>query len=414
VLAGIDLDLVPGRWTAVLGANGSGKSSLLQFLASDESPLRHSAAIMFQDPDEQIFATSVDRELTLGRRGLDPDPVLERFGLPGTAARDPRLLSAGQKQRLALAVAVSAEPRVLFCDEPTALQDPAQAVWILDELDRWRRAGGALLTATCDRREAERADWLVVLADGRIREQGPAGEVLAGERARALLGDETSAESDPFVGGEGDALSLEGVGFIFPGDGGGLDDVTAALDPGARLGLTGPNGCGKSTLLAAMAGARRPDRGVVRLGDRTLYRQGERDLDHGRALLAPQFPEYLFTRSTVAQEIHLDPTLAGLAPADFLARLGLAADLADRNPHDLSCGQKRRLALGLVILAGRPVVLLDEPTAALDRGGRARVLELLTALPAETVLVIASHDRDFLARAGCAVLDLGDPTGTGP
>ena len=158
ILSGLDLDIVPGQWTAVLGANGSGKSSLLKYLASEESPLSVTAAIMFQDPDEQLFAASVARELTLGRRDLDPEPLLVEYGLPGTATRDPRLLSAGQKQRLALAVAAVQEPEVLLCDEPTALQDSTQAAWVLGQLDRWRtRTGGALVTATCDRAEAERA-----------------------------------------------------------------------------------------------------------------------------------------------------------------------------------------------------------------------------------------------------------------
>ena len=81
--------------------------------------------------------------------------------------------------------------------------------------------------------------------------------------------------------------------------------------------------------------------------------------------------------------------------------------MTDRNPHDLSCGQKRRLALGMVILSGRPVILLDEPTAALDRAGREKILGLLNDLTPDTTLVVASHDTGFLAEAGCAVLDLG-------
>lgn len=410
LLTGIDLDLVPGRWTAVLGANGSGKSSLLKFLASDESPVAARAAIMFQDPDEQIFATSTARELALGRPDLDPGPALDRFGLGGMGHRDPRLLSAGQKQRLVLAVATAAEPGVLLCDEPTSLQDPAQAAWVLDELDRWRReTEGALLTATCDRREAARADWLVILEEGRVLRQGPGGEILATSEARALLGEGDGPVPEPFVPDRGEvALSIAGVDFAVEGGGLWPETLDLVLAKGGRLGLTGPNGCGKSTLLAACAGARRPDRGRISLGDVPLYEAGERDLGHGRALLAPQFPEYLFTRATVAEEIALDPAL-GTAPAeDFLDRLGLPAGLADRNPHDLSCGQKRRLALGLVILSGRPVILLDEPTAALDRAGREKILGLLIDLPSDTTLVVASHDRGFLAEAECPVLDLGD------
>jgi len=155
--------------------------------------------------------------------------------------------------------------------------------------------------------------------------------------------------------------------------------------------------------LALCAGARRPDRGEVRLDGRRLYGKSGLDLDHGRALLAPQFPEYLFTRSTVTAEIGLDPALGQYPVAEFLAALGLPAEFSERNPHDLSCGQRRRLALGLILGSGRPLILLDEPTAALDARGKQRVLGLLGQLPSQTALIIASHDRRFLAEAGCQV-----------
>lgn len=413
ILSRLDLDVVAGRWTAVLGANGSGKSSLLKYLASEESPLSVPVAIMFQDPDEQIFAASVARELTLGRRDLDPGPLLEEYGLAGTASRDPRLLSAGQKQRLALAVAASQDPDVLLCDEPTALQDPAQARWVLDQMDRWRtRTGGALVTATCDRAEAERADWLVVLQAGSIVRQGPTHEILGTSESVALLGDGRGygvpSPTDDEPGAGTPVLKVSGLEFEISGSATRLTTPDLLLAPGQRLGVSGPNGCGKSTFLAACAGARRPSHGQVKLCGKRLYGKKGLDLDHGQALLAPQFPEYLFTRSTVEEELALDPVLRSWKPAEFLDRWGLPGDLAQSNPHDLSCGQRRRLALGLVILSGRPLILLDEPTAALDRTGRALVLAMLGELPAGTTLVIASHDREFLTAAGCPILDLSD------
>lgn len=415
ILRDIDLDLHAGRWLAVVGANGSGKSSLLKYLAADDSPLAEQAAIMFQDPDEQIFATGVDREIVLGRPGRDPAAVRAEFGLRGTGELNPRLLSAGQKQRLALAVALGDEPRVLLCDEPTSLQDVTQADWVLDRLDHWRRTtGGALVTATCDRREAVRSDEMIVLDGGRIVSRGPTGELLREPLVRSLLGDgETAPERSLTVpGGETPVLELQAVGCQFP-TGDGLMGVDLTVRPGEHVGLVGENGSGKSTLLAVCAGARRPDAGSVRLLGRRLYSGRGPDLDHGAALLAPQFPEYLFTRSTVAAELAVDPRLAAeFAPAEFLAALELDVGLAKRNPHDLSSGQRRRLALGLVLLSGRPVLLLDEPTAALDRAGRARVLEMLAVLPAETALVVASHDRDFLAAAGCRLQPV--QAGSGP
>jgi len=406
VLRDVDLDVYPGRWLAVVGANGSGKSSLLKYLAGEDSPVADEAAIMFQDPDEQIFATGVDREIRLGRIDRDAAAVRAEFGLEGLGELNPRLLSAGQKQRLVLAVALGDEPRVLLCDEPTSLQDDAQTDWVLNRLDTWRRqTGGALVTATCDRREAARADELLVLADGRVIVQGPVAELLADPRVVALLGTGEPAP-EPVVehsGGGGEpVLKLAGIGCDFP-SGGGFANVDLMVRGGERWGLVGANGCGKSTLLAMCAGARRPDRGQVVLAGQPLYAGAGLDLDHGHALLAPQFPEYLFTRSTTAAEIAVDPALAAESVAGFLAAVGLATSLSDRNPHDLSSGQRRRLALGLVLRSGRPVVLLDEPTAALDQAGRELVLDLLARLPAETALLIASHDHEFLVRAGCRI-----------
>lgn len=407
LLADIDLELLPGRWLAVLGGNGAGKSSLLRFLAADESPVADRAAILFQDPDDQIIATGVDRELTLGHPDRDPAALRREFGLGPRGELNPRLLSAGQKQRLALAVALGPEPEILLADEPTSLQDGEQAAWVLDRLDRWRHeTGGGLVTATCDRREALRADELLLLEGGRQVLSGPRAQVWDDPRVQAVLGPDDGAApqeepaATPATGAP--LLALADVGCDFA-QGGGLDGIDLALYPGQRLGLVGPNGCGKSTLLAVAAGARRPDRGTATLAGRRLYRRGATDLDHGHALLAPQFPEYLFTRSTVAAEIALDPVLAGVRPDAFLAALGLPADITARNPHDLSSGQRRRLALGLVLRSGRPVLLLDEPTAALDAAGRAQVLELLNDLPPSAGVVIASHDRRFLARAGCRV-----------
>ena len=404
ILAGIDLDLQPGRWIALLGANGAGKSSLLKYLAGDDSPVADVAAIMFQDPDDQLVAFSVDAELELGRQSTDTAALRHQYGLGDRGGLPPRLLSAGQKQRLVLAVSLAQSPRVLLCDEPTALQDTGQAAWILDHLDQWRHeTGGALVTATCDRDEAARADEIVVLQAGRIALRGAPREFLDSKIVRDLLDPLPAVPRPAPDAGAATVLDVCGVTIRFDGDQQGLGPFDLQVQAGERVGLTGPNGCGKSSLLSVCAGLRRPDEGLVRIAGRSLYGGPGRDLDHGLALLSPQFPEYMFTAGSVAQEIALDPALAGFD----LTRLGLEVGLVERDPHALSTGQRRRLALGLVLAAGRPLLLLDEPAAALDREGRQRVLEMLETVPAAAAVVIASHDAEFLAAAGCRCVELG-------
>nr|MEE4266544.1 ATP-binding cassette domain-containing protein [Candidatus Krumholzibacteria bacterium] len=412
ILEDVDLDLHAGRSLAVLGNNGSGKSSLLKYLASDESPLSDSRAIMFQDPDDQIIAPTVIGELQLGRTTSGTRELLKELGLSGAADLDPRLLSAGQKQRLVLGVVLQSDPQVLFCDEPTALQDPEQARWVLDRLQAWRRQPGrTLVTATCDWQDLDLADDLLVLDQGRVVLAGPVAEAGDAPQVLDVLGPRRVELATPAFQGDPEGPGfLRVAGLAFQGHSAwrGLANVHLELAGGQVMGVVGPNGCGKSTLLAACVGARKPDAGTISLGDHVLYGRGQTDLDHGLAMLAPQFPEYLFTRSTVAQEIALDPGLATLGPGPLLDRLGLPPEVLSENPHALSTGQKRRLALGLVLFSGRKLLVLDEPTAALDHAGRQLVLDLIRQVPHDSAVLMASNDRPFLAELGCPRLEMGD------
>jgi len=400
VLAGLDLALRRGEHLAVVGGNGSGKSSLLRHLAT-MAPV--ATGLVFQDPDEQIVTATVAEEVALGRPGLDVGATLAAWGLGGRGAHDPRVLAAGQKQRLQLAVVLGGQPELLLADEPSSLQDPAQAAWVRERLQRWRaETGGTLVWATQRREEVAAADRVLVLRAGRVAALGAADEVRQDLAAVLDAGLATATPAPRAAGAP--VAAWEGLGVGFP-DGRGFAGVTLTLRPGDRIGITGANGSGKSTLLAAAAGLRKPDRGAVRLGDRVLYRRATLDLDHGLAALAPQFPEYLFTQNTVAREILVDPDLAF---TDVLHSIGLPSELAVRNPHDLSGGEKRRLALALALLSHRPLVLLDEPTAALDAAGRREVARLVRESRLEAAVVVASHDEEFLRACGCEIHLLTD------
>ncbi len=425
LLRGLDLRLRRGEWVALLGGNGSGKTSLLRWLAGPASPVHGRTALVFQDPDDAFVAATVGEELCLGR-GEDERAALEAaWRLQGLAARDPRTLSAGQKQRLAVALALAGSPALLLCDEPTTLQDEEGAVWLRNRLRRWReQTGGALLWATQSREEMLLADRAVLLAHGEAVASGPPAGLLALREVQDLLGPPPyaaagsaapapPAQEPATQRATRPAAEWRGVGCRWGPPGGGFRGVDLAIAPGERLGLCGPSGCGKSTLLAAAVGLRRPDAGTCLLAGRPLYRRGAPDLGHGLALLAPQFPELLFTRATVEAEAALDPGLGPGGIAGLLRAAGLPAAAAARNPHDLSSGERRRLAVALVVQSGRPLLLLDEPTAGLDRAARLRLIELLAPGPAGAAVVIASHDEAFLAACGCRVLRL-DPDGLAP
>lgn len=190
------------------------------------------------------------------------------------------------------------------------------------------------------------------------------------------------------------AITLDGVGKSF----GALEvlrPLTLCLDPGSVVSIVGPTGCGKSTLLRIIAGLEPPTVGTVSI-------DGADPADARRAkriAVVPQQPGLLAWR-TVAQNARLlldinrrnDPA-AHPDPAELLTEVGLDG-FADAYPHQLSGGMQQRVALVRGFALGAPVVLMDEPFAALDEITRAEMRALLARLlerhPATVVFVTHS------------------------
>lgn len=193
-----------------------------------------------------------------------------------------------------------------------------------------------------------------------------------------------------------DALALEQGAFRLRAD--------LEVRPGAVVAVMGPSGGGKSTLLAAVAGFVAPAAGRVLWDGRDLG-----DLPPGRRPVSVLFQDNnLFPHLTVAQNVGLGlrPALRLTAPErarveDALARVGLGG-LGCRRPAALSGGQAGRAALARVLLEAQPLVLLDEPFAALGPAQRAEMLDLtVAALGARgATLLMVTHEPRDAARSG--------------
>ena len=190
-----------------------------------------------------------------------------------------------------------------------------------------------------------------------------------------------------------------------------------AVPAGSVTAILGPSGGGKSTLLAAVAG-------FVPVTGQVLWNGAEiTGLPPGQRPVSTLFQDNnLFGHLTVAQNIGLgiDPRLR-LRPEDrarieaVLARLGLEG-MGGRKPAALSGGQQSRVALGRVLLADRPLVLLDEPFAALGPGLRQEMLDLAAGMlrDAGRTVLLVTHDPDDAARVAGQVLVVQDNRVTGP
>jgi len=219
-------------------------------------------------------------------------------------------------------------------------------------------------------------------------------------------------------------LEARGLSHRYPGGESGLDGVDLGIGPGERLAILGRNGAGKSTLLLHLNGTLRPSGGDVRLdGAPAGYGRAALAAWRRRVGLVLQDPDDQLFAASVAEDVSYGPLNLGLDDAAAAARVAeaLAAagitDLAERPPHRLSFGQKKRVAIAGALAMRPDVLLLDEPLAGLDQPSARRLTGVLAALAAAgTALVFSTHDVD-LAHAladRVALLEAGRLLRAGP
>ncbi|NDZ93384.1 heme ABC transporter ATP-binding protein [Streptomyces sp. SID6673] len=202
-----------------------------------------------------------------------------------------------------------------------------------------------------------------------------------------------------------------------------VEDVSLQVEPGSLLALVGPNGCGKSTLLSVLAGLRRPDHGTVRIGDHLVSKASSTELARLRSFVTQH--NRTDTPFTVAEVVEMGrfPWLrtpqATESPEiidDALHACDLT-DITDRPFAQLSGGQQARVSIARALAQRTPVMLLDEPTAALDIHHQESVLDILRAArDGGGAILLVVHDLSLAAAYAdrVALMKDGHLLATGP
>jgi energy-coupling factor transport system ATP-binding protein len=202
-LRGLDLEIHRGEFVALMGRNGSGKTTLLKLLVGLLTPSRGQVQIRNQstrettieeltrfigyepqNPDALLFADTVREELAFTRKnhglvGDAPEGLLGTLGLAGQQERYPRDLSVGERQRVALAAILAAEPSIVLLDEPTRGVDYAQKQALIAYLQEAHRGGRTVVLSTHDvELVAASVDRVIILGDGEVVVDGPTREVM--------------------------------------------------------------------------------------------------------------------------------------------------------------------------------------------------------------------------------------------
>ncbi len=213
-------------------------------------------------------------------------------------------------------------------------------------------------------------------------------------------------------------IHARGLRYAYPGGHLALAGVDLTVQHGERVAVLGPNGAGKTTLMLHLNGLLLGD-GELRIGGVVAGPDTVADLRAGVGLVFQDPDDQLFM-PTVREDVAFGPLNLGLGAHvaqrrvdEALGAVGMTA-VADRAPHELSMGQRRRVAIATVLAMRPQLLVLDEPSANLDPRARRELLAVLDAL--DTTLLVVTHDLAFAARLceRAVVLDAGRVMADGP
>ncbi|OUO91315.1 ABC transporter ATP-binding protein [Gordonibacter sp. An230] len=458
VFESVSLGVDEGDRIGIVGRNGDGKSTLLNLLAGrlepDEGRVLRNGAVrvgvlgQFDDLNddatvgEAVVGDRLEYEWAGDARIRD---IIA--GLASDIPWDARVgaLSGGQRRRVDLVRLLIDDWDMLALDEPTNHLDVRAIAWLAEHLKgRWRQGAGALLVVTHDRwfldevclrmwevhdravepfeggfsayimQRVER-DRLAALAEQ--KRQNELRRELAwlsrGARARATkpkfhvaaaqaliadvppLRDELALKRMAMARLGKQVVDLEHVTVRFEGEDGSvrtvLDDVDWIVGPGDRFGIVGGNGAGKTTLLRVIQGLQKPSAGRVKIGQTVRFAVLSQHLDGLSDVGGDRVRQVIgrYSRRTMLDGKEM-------TPAQLLEKLGFSRADLNEPVRDLSGGQRRRLALMLILLDEPNVLVLDEPGNDLDTDMLAVVEDLLDGWPGTLLLV--THDRYLMER----------------
>ncbi|MDK8762611.1 ABC transporter ATP-binding protein [Corynebacterium sp. MSK218] len=478
---GVNLAVYPGQMTAIVGESGSGKTTsamaaigllpsnatidagTITFDGRDITSLRRREwlelrgsriGLIPQDPNNSLnplktIGASVEEGLAIHHIGSAAErkakalELLEHVGIDDPERRYnqyPHELSGGMKQRVLIAAAVALEPDLIIADEPTSALDVTVQKIILDLLDDMREElGMGILFITHDLAVAgDRADRVVVMEAGQLREEGLSATVLTNPRhdyTKRLLADAPSltvadAGAAPVTertAGE-PLVQVEGLTQRF-GDFTAVDDISFTVAKGSTHALVGESGSGKTTTGRSIAMFNTPTSGSISVGGRDIVGLRGKALreERNNIQLVYQNPYgSLDPKQTIGQTVaeplrNLKGARASTAKAkakEFLDLVALNPDYYDRRPRELSGGQRQRVAIARAMIVEPELVILDEAVSALDVTVQAQILRLLARLQEELGLtyIFISHDLAVVNQISdtVSVLSKGQQVESGP
>ena len=486
VLMDISLTVQPGEFILLTGPSGCGKTTFCRCLNglvpkfysgvmegtvkiagldTRENPIMRLAqhvGLIFQNPDNQIFALTVEKDIAFGLENLgvckdkmykEIEWAVETTGLQQLRQRATHELSGGQKQRLTIASVLAMRPEIIVMDEPTAFLDPVGAEHIFSVLDHLNKELGITIILIEHRMDlaAKYVDRMIVFNKGRVVNDGEPAKVFADDQTRLLgvgiprvfelarrlssrgvhfnrlpvsadqfydefktrLPDDIRREAEGFddlseFTGEyhhHPAIEVKDVCFTYAGGIDALKDVSLTIYHGDYVAIMGENGAGKTTLVKHFNGLLKPSSGEVVVDSVDVSTKSVAQLARKIGLVFQNPDDQLF-EETVEKEIGFALRNFGFDESVIEQRVTWALNLLDlteyrqKSPFILSGGERKRVALASVLAWDPDILVLDEPTIGQDYGQKERLRHFLTHLRSQgKTVVIVTHDVEFVAES---------------
>lgn len=442
----VNLTLGQGEFLALVGESGCGKTvlckSMLQLLCSrgdvkngeallsgrdlislkekDMEQLRgKEVSMIFQDP-----MTSLNPSIPIGKqieevmiihdklsKDKAKEKAIELLGLVGIDypeiryRQPPHEFSGGMRQRVAIAIALAGNPKVLLADEPTTSLDEKTQVQILKLLkDIQMKTNVSIIFITHDLGLVEEyAERVIVMLDGEIVEEGTVEQIFESpnhEYTKRLMRYVNYGRGKEHTHGKHEEsqfetlLSVKNLSMEFsinkhkkirP-----LNNFNLEIGKSEILGISGPSGCGKSTLAKCIMGVYRPTEGeVIYLGNnKQMIFQDSMAAFNSRMSIGEVIAEPLFIQGVKSKS-----EIKSIVK-DLMNKVELSESLFDKHPYEVSGGQRQRAAIARAISLKPDLLIADEPIASLDVSIQAQIVHLFEKLREEEglAIILIAHD----------------------